>query len=826
MAEGTQQSTQNMLIRDNSPGHSDSRGTWMDPTRNVGFVDDAPLSEFFSRPVRILETDWAVSTPLFVRFNPWTLFWENPRNLEKLYNYYLLKATMHVKVLLNGNAFYYGRSILAYEPMHSHDNTSATSMFRNNAYVNADLIRLSQRMHIYLNPTDSSAGSLELPFFHDKNCLIIPRKEWQGMGECVLMSINDLKHANGGTDPITITVLAWAENVSYAIPTANRPEMLINTPEMDEHNKDVISRPASAIARYAGSLSNIPGIGRFARATEIGASAVASVAKIFGYSSPTQLDYEMVVPTPRTSLAVVDTKYPTNKLTVDSKQEVTIDPVTTGIRADDELPIASIAGRESYLTSFNWTVNSNPDDMLFQIRVDPFMYRKNADEYHLTACAAACVPFKYWRGTMRYRFQIVSSNYHRGRLRIVYDPLAGKISPGFNTHYTTIHDIASDKDFTIDVGWAQAEPYRENIRFGTTPFSTSLSVPMDASLKAGNGVLAVYVLNQLTIPGTEVADIQVNVFVSALDDFEVGMPSDEVHRWSFRPPAATFLNVPEMAVEDENGETDNPITDPMKIDQYADTLIESPDTTRLFFGEVIASFRQLLKRAVLHEAIVLKEIENTSIVIIDRSAFPEYGGRYYSTSAPNGIVVTYTNGRKYIPCATTLLNYVGRMFLGWRGSVRWIVDTSNLNVSGGTDTYNSLSATISRSDGCLRISNVLPLPYTNANPNNIMADYVNAVDSESSLGCFVGNTNVNPLMSIEVPFYSNRRFISTQYEESFSDMTSTPAWRMSCVIPGTIPGSDRSVLRTYCSAGEDLNFFFFNGMPPLYYVANIPTDPA
>jgi hypothetical protein len=335
---------------------------------------------------------------------------------------------MHIKLLINGNAFYYGRALLAYEPLAVFDNTSYNKQVRNNAYNTADLVRLSQRMKIFINPTESQGGSLELPFFYDRNALSIPDKQWSLMGECVLMSLNDLKHANGGTDPLSISVLAWAENVSYAIPTSSVPEMGI--PEMaDEHETDVISRPASTIARYAGALSSVPWIGPFAKATEIGAGAVASVAKIFGYSSPANLEYSIMVPNPRPSLAVVDTKYPTNKLTIDSKQEVTLDPATTGIDSRDELPIASIAGRESYLTSFDWLQSDVRDASLFQVRVDPFVKRVSSGEYHLPACAAAVLPFDYWRGTMRFRFQVVSSNYHKGRIRIVYDPKRGSINP-------------------------------------------------------------------------------------------------------------------------------------------------------------------------------------------------------------------------------------------------------------------------------------------------------------------------------------------------------------------------------------------------------------
>lgn len=827
-------STQNMSFKDNVPGHMDSRGTIMDSTREVGFMKDATLSEFFSRPVKIFETDWAVDSSLFARFNPWELFWENPRNAEKIRNYYLLKCTMHIKLMINGNAFYYGRALLAYEPLAGLDNFSYTNVFRPDAYVNEDLVRLSQRMKIFVNPTESQGGSLELPFFWDRNALSIPDKQWGLMGDCVLMSINDLKHANGGTEPLSISVLAWAENVSYAIPTASVPEM--GVPEMaDEHNTDVISRPASTIARYAGALSNVPWIGPFAKATEIGAGAIASVAKIFGYSSPTNLDYSMMVPNPRPSLAVVDTKYPTNKLTIDSKQELTLDPSTTGIRPDDELPIASIAGRESFLTSFDWLQSDTRDASLFQIRVDPQQMRTNGTEYHLTACAAAVLPFEYWRGTMRFRFQVVSSNYHKGRIRIVYDPNGGNINPEFNTHYTTIHDISMEKDFTVDIGWGQQEAYRKP-NGNNSSFTTSRSTPLSDINERGNGVLSVHVLNELTVPGSVVADIQVNVFVSMLDDFEVAMPAGELNAWRFRNQSNPQMGVPEMGVPEmaEGDESkdmdccDDPVMDPQTIDTMADALIDAPETTKLFFGEVIGSFRQMLKRTCLAEVVRVDDFSTSTVLTIRRRAFPEYGGRLQDAASTfnDSMVLTYGNGLKIVPAGTTYLNYVAQMFLGWRGSIRWTFDTSTLSVSSGSDRFNSISTVISRELVTPRTTVVSELNDDTTPAQNVNVTLLQAEDFMYLQGAYIGNTNVNPIHSVEVPFYTNRRFEFTQAQPSFQAIVEEPAWRFSAVLPGSASDNDISFVRCFCSAGEDLNFFFFNGLPPMFYQPDLPTDPG
>lgn len=835
MGGDTSISTQNMSFRDNEAGYVDSRGTIMDPTRSVGFMQDTTLSEFFQRPVKILEKQWEVDKDLFVRFNPWKNFWENDRNIEKIKNYFLLKNTLHVKLLINGNAFYYGRALMAYEPLIARDNTSP-SQARSDAYLPEDMVRLSQRMKVFINPTESTGGSLELPFFWDNSALRIPFREWDGMGDIVLKSFTPLRHANGATDSLTVTVFAWAENVSYAIPTGTSPSVT-NEPEMaDETDEDIISRPASAIARYAGALTNVPWISPFARATEIGAGAIASIAKIFGYSSPTNLDYHLMVPRPRTSLAVVDTKYPTNKLSVDSKQELTLDPATTGIRPEDELPIASIAGRESFLTSFDWKQEDQEDWRLFQIRADPFVFAKSGDEYFLPACAAAALPFSYWRGTMRLRFQIVSSAYHKGRLRIVYDPWKGENNPEFNTHYVTIHDISNEKDFTVDIGWAQNQPYRKRLDRDDMPFSSIAVIQGDE--EKGNGVIGVYVLNRLTVPGTVLAPIKINVFVSFLDDFEVAAPSQEIGNWTFRNSNATgpiptrqkgvvLMNEPEM--EEAGGDDDccdAPVADPNKVDEMADTLIETPDTTKLFFGEVIGSFRQMIKRTTLSEVVRVPERTDTNYFEIERAAFPSYGGKVFGSFFADSHVLQYSNGVNVVPCANTYLNYVSRMFLGWRGSVRWTFDTSSLNVSAGDDRYNSLTTTLSRRLSTGRTNKITDLPFGNRPEINIGPDMLRLGKIEALYGAFLGNTNVNPIQSVEVPFYLNKRFIPTMEDISYAETVEQPSVRFSTLLPASRNNSDVSLLKLYCAAGEDLNFFFFNGMPGIFYETELPTDPG
>lgn len=829
--------SETMQFRDHQPGSMDERGAYSDSTRDLAMVQDVGLSDFFSRPIKIAEFQWDVDSPIFERINPWTLFWENARNLEKIRNYYLLRSKLHVKLLINGNAFYFGRVLAAYEPLSPIDNTSPRR-----TWVPQDFIRGSQRMHVFLNPTSSLGGSLELPFFYPKNNWRVPYNEWKEMGEIVIASINDLKHANGGINPLNITVLAWAEDVKFAIPTRLPPgEEVITTPEAgmssDEHNVDVISRPASNMARIAGALSNVPVIGPYAKATQVGASGIARIAKIFGYSAPNNLEYELIEPRAKHSLAVTDTKQSAHKVTVDSKQELTIDPRTTGIRADDELPIASIAGRESYLTTFNWDLTDDPDLHLFNIRVDPGLIGRNGSEWHFTAPAFACLPFQYWRGTMRFRFQVVSSEYHKGRLRIAYDPAQGANTTEFNTNYTTIHDISECKDFTVDVGWGQETPYRRSYAWNVG--SEYGTIPLTLNQQYGNGVLSVYVLNKLTAPGTSVDPIQINVFVSMLEDFEVAAPDESITFLKFKepvapPPPVSFADVittPEAGVSDDaDCGQDAPITDPESIDSMADGSLDDPLTTKVFMGEVVPSFRSLLKRTYKSDIRLMPETDSTSMISYSLSSFPTVGGFYEGQTPLEGsVLLTFQDGRFYNPSITTLMNYLSRAFLGWRGSTRWTVDTSGVNVAGSTqggssELFNSISYSFSRKND---YTNSRTITSTEAlNINSVAQSFNNATRGQSTRGLALGNTNVNPVQTVEVPYMENKRFSYTFLEDNYSSVNRGPGWDFSLIYPKGGDTLTQNTLTFYVSGGEDFNFFFFNGLPPVYFEAEYQPDQA
>jgi hypothetical protein len=238
--------SENVKFSDQSDAYLyDMEGT-IDPTRQLMDTDDATLDHFFSRPLKIHEEEWGTGTTLFFNIDPWTLYMENPRVINRITTYNLLRASLRLKLVINGNGFQYGRAIASYLPLSAFDTLSS-----NVALVPEDIVQASQLPHVFLNPTTSTGGEMKLPFFYHKNYMQIADSDWGELGELTVRSINALKHANGAADKVTISVFAWIEDVSMNVLTSVEPSTLVpqsgNAEEVDAANRDgVISGPTGS----------------------------------------------------------------------------------------------------------------------------------------------------------------------------------------------------------------------------------------------------------------------------------------------------------------------------------------------------------------------------------------------------------------------------------------------------------------------------------------------------------------------------------------------------------------------------------------------------
>eukprot|EP00494_Astrolonche_serrata_P030372 UN30639 len=419
------------------------------------------LGEFLSRPVSILNLTWAENTDVNFVVNPWFRFFDDARIKKKIDNFSFLSCNLKVKLMINASPFYYGVGVMAYLPLSVFDagNVSPAS--------DEQLFGVhSQRPHVYFYPQSNQGGELTLPYINYKDWLDVgAQSDFFNMGNLNIQTIGNLRNANSvaGTG-VSIQIYAWAEDVKLA---GNTTGLALQSQDEYAEKNGSVSKPASAIARAMGNLSDVPVIGPYARASGMIASKISEVASWFGFTNTPIIDDSTPFHgKPFYGYASPEISIPVDKLCIDPKNELSIDPRVAGVEPDDEMMIAKIIEREAFLFQTEFDSINVVDDNILTIRVNPFMHNTvaaaNQDIVQFTPMGHLSQMFKYWRGDIIYRFQFLASKYHRGRVRLSWDPTAATSADTVSAtvNYTKIIDIAETPNFEIRVPYQQSTSYK------------------------------------------------------------------------------------------------------------------------------------------------------------------------------------------------------------------------------------------------------------------------------------------------------------------------------------------------------------------------------
>lgn len=763
---------------------------------------DGNLASILSRPTRIFTDTWTPGTNFYRVTAIWERFLTDPTVSEKISYFARLRGKMVVRLLINGNSMYFGKLVMHYTPFPLDDNVFSASTVPDSA----EWIQIMQKPHVSFDATTTTGATMEIPMLLSNDWIDLTDTNMLArMGYLYVHDLNALAHANGSVDPLTVTLVAWMEDVELYLPTSTseaieRGEGKHKSGDEYETAKSSplsVSGTLTTVANVAAAASGLPVIGPFSKATEIVSRAGASVAKMFGYSRPPMLEPpQAFVPRFLGSLANCDVPETAQKMSVYGRQEVCIDSSPLGVDTGDEMQLANLVGKEGYLTTFYWDAANGVDSRLMAFGVNPMYHALSSlspGAYALTPLAYFSQPFRYWRGSIKYRFEIVASAFHRGRLRIVWDPLLYSLTAPFNRNFSVVLDIAEQRDFTVVVPYGAAQPYLENTRqpedgviYGTT-FSS-------ASSEQDNGTLAVMVLNELSaIQPTATNVVYVNVYVSAGEDFRVAMPcAEKIMENRF---VSTSEIVTESGVDPTLVIADAPITEG-NVDSRVDEVV---------FGETVVSFRTLLKRYNLSCGLSPTIYSGgNSLNRFTISSFPPY----------RGAVAGARDSYNY--ACHTLLNHLAPCFLGYRGGIRHKFVHMSPNRSG------LLAASLGDSgpDGAIYNHDF----YDMGNGVTFAYNASEGVQDNPWRGLsgtvLTPSTN-QPVLEVEVPYYTSGKYVHTRNLGTETLVPSTkknvtnraPSLNVSVFAPAV---SGHFPLLDFVSIGEDFNLLFFICTPLLY----------
>ncbi len=778
---------------------------------HIGVTD---INAFFSRPVRIYSNSWSNAATGAI-ISPWYEYLSNTTVLNKIKNYAYLRSKLHIKVVVNSSPFYYGALQLAYYP---YALDQSCIHFGINGFARTTKVPSGLRPYlqstlpnIVLESASCKGGEMVLPFIYDRNFLDL--RTATGISRFGYLSFQELAPlttASSGTASAHIAIYAWMEDV---ILTGATNQTVL---QADAYGTGPVSKPASVVAAIAGKLTNAPFIGPYARATTIAASAVGKIASMFGYSNvPLITPISHIRNAGIGNCASSEIGSHIEKLSYDPKNELSIDPRIVGAEQDD-MQLSRITAREGIVSISTWLISSPADTSIWNSKVNPnFCAAATASSVtctYLPPISHASQCFAFWRGDLIFRFKLIKTKYHKGRLRISWDTIGqpSRTATEFVTSLTAIWDIADTDEFEFRV------PYQNETAFLPTypslsPMNVDTSVnPIVSDDGYSNGILSITVVNSLTAP-IDVASATLIAYVRAAENFELAGPKNplaqgtESLNYSFLEPQSDSITV---GFKKDNNE---------------------PDIYAVHFGEVIKSIKVLMYRTNLLYTMGGNAAANYRSQISRPRLPPFYGYDVNGISIAKNQAGSVTVNFNWV--RTTPYHWFTPAFVFQRGSHNYRLYCWN--------TANSVTVTrvpyLSQTG--VTNNNYRPTSTVDFDTTGRGLLVSNPTTQPAGAGTTVAISDVNPLVEFSLPLYSRYRAI-TNLPESVN--LPPYSWLYNSLALGTFSTTEENardghnlegwVASAYStsvdlkhdlfhSVGIDFGLFFYKGCPALYSIS-------
>jgi hypothetical protein len=518
-------------------------------------------------------------------------------------------------------------------------------------------------------------------------------------------------------------------------------------------------------------------------------------------------------PSPTGNLANVDAADAVNKLSLDTKQELTIDSRTVGLDGGDQMTLESIQTRESYLTSFSMSAADAPDAILWNSYVTPNLFGILNSELHMTPMSMLAQYFSAWQGSIKFRFQVVKSNFHKGRILVRYDPRSHGATVDNATNYTRVIDLAEEDDFEIEIGWGQNEPFlgcqqanASRVYYGGTRLTSD-------SEALHNGVIEVNVLNSLVSPSVD-SDIRINVFVSAGEDMKWARPTpDKLRNLHYFPEVEALQFEPQSGESDLSGTTGDSATDRPTcadpIEKIGDD-VDNDHEMEVFWGEVPVSLREIFRRYVKTRTYVapIAGAGDVEISNIRTKALP-----FHSGDDPEGLDLKAGGLIPYNAVITSPIAFFLPCYAGWRGGLRhkWTFN----GASSGTP--------IVQNYGFVGANGAQTFSQTFTNTLELTKFLSFQRGRFTNAGAAATNLGVNNTIETEIPFYYGNRFNTARILTADSlPCNSYQITTTQVTLTGQTPGEEQAIAANFDrwdATGEDFTCFFWSGVPIMYNYA-------
>lgn len=542
----------------------------------------------------------------------------------RMYAFYKLSPCFRIQI--NATVFHQGQLICAFDPFSYCDTPSVADYEYSHIYATG-------LPNVKIMASHSDAVELKLPFVHPRSYLTTNTTQaYNNLGTLNITVLNPLVAAEGASPSLTVTVWAYAENAEVHVPIQDHDPILTFEAPIELVETSFYENLSSVVGQSTDIIGNLVS-GNVGQALRKGQGLIDTLGTIFGFDYPARTLQPSKTISPIENLAIAKG--------VSQSQRLAIDPFSMQSLQDDvaaesleSMNLKRIAQMPMLLTQFVFNGTQSPGTVLKSIPINPCISPRINGGLQRTFLSYVSNGFLYWSGGIVYDIEIVATKFHSGKLIFAYVP---------NSQETPSYSAVSDSLPNVIVDIQQTSSMKFMVPFTSSTSMKSTYTPTDDATSLNfvdscTGTLVCYVQNVLAYASNVSASIEINVYVSAAEDFSLYVPQRPVFN-------RVGPNLQETSILLNTNKNENPTT------SVSLSLGRGISVARHHFGEDY-SLLDLIKRfSPASTQIFTLDGENTSQSL----AIP---------LTPTLFSITNTTSSSY-------LAYWSKLYNCWSGSLRY-----------------------------------------------------------------------------------------------------------------------------------------------------------
>lgn len=749
------------------------------------------------KPMQLGQFDWSITQAVGTNIYEGTLpdVLGTPENgsllTRTLRMYAFYKIAPCFRIQINATQFHQGQLICSFDPFGMSDSSPTIGI--GDSY---NIVSATGFPHVRIMASESEAVELKIPYIHPRSFLTTNNDSvYNTLGTFRISVLNALRAAEGSSSTVSVTLWVYAIDAEVHVPIFDHTPLLNAVePTMDvvenlaQNGMGYFSKLTSGeisvtealksgvsygqqlggnLVKGFGQAKNMLGnfvTGNWGQALRDGQGLIDTLGDVLGFDYPSNPLSSPKNISPLENLAV--------GRGVSRSQRLAIDPYSMHMLEDDiaseslkAMDLKSVIKIPMLVAQFSLTTTDSREAELWETPVHPqicpYVGVFGDDSLQQpTYLSYVSNGFSYWNGGIKFDIEIIATHFHSGKLLFSYCPNGESnfsYDDAANSLPNAVLDIQQTSHLTFIVPYTSSTPMKSTI-FLT---DSEEAYQVDAII----GTLKCFVQNTLSAASNVSPSIDVNIYMSAADDFNLYVPK--------RPTIYNFA-APEVeattgiSIHDDRNES-SPTAAVLSKDQ-------DQSMPRKHFGENY------------HLIDILRRFSYDGVFFAPAQTFADVTPNVQDVYPQESILFENT--------FQSYLSYWSRIYSAWCGSIRYKFSTSEPRTSTKTLT-------------AYHVPDLIPtaLPITSGL----------SVADMNGFGAVKTNLSQDNTLELEVPYYSKFNMLLTRVGAAPGAYYRNGS--VNILAYDAAEASTPTLIESYVAAGEDFRYVYLRP-PPVFNGGN------